>query len=64
MDSHWIKQNVTVTSTDHSAGTGSESVINNTKNEPVVGRIVTMGHMTPLRSIADTLVMGRRDEGS
>ena len=22
-----------------------------------------MGHMTPLRSIADTLVMGRQDEG-
>ena len=27
-----------ITSTDHSAETGSKSVINNTKNEPVVGR--------------------------
>ena len=25
--------------------------------------MVTMGHMTPLRGIADTLVMGRQDEG-
>ena len=26
------------TATEHSAGTGSKSVIKNTKNEPVVGR--------------------------
>ena len=32
-----------ITSTDHSAGTGSESVINNTKNEPVVGRNIIHG---------------------
>ena len=29
---------LTFISTDHSAETGSKSVINNTKNEPVVGQ--------------------------
>lgn len=31
-------------STDYGIGTGRESVIKNTKNEPVVGRIAIMGH--------------------
>ena len=38
-----------ITSTDHSAGTGSESVINNTKNEPVVGRNSHHGAYDPVR---------------
>ena len=53
-----------ITSTDHSADTGSESVINDTKNEPVVVRNDHHRAKTQQRSIADTLAMGRQDEGS
>lgn len=51
-----------ITSTDYSAGAGSKSIINNTKNELVVSRNHHHRTMTLQRSIADILVMGRQDE--
>ena len=36
-------------SSAHSAGTGSKSVINNTKNEPVVGRNSHLGAYDSVR---------------
>lgn len=48
----------------NSAVAGSKSVIQNTKNEPVVGSNIFHRAKTLMRSLADTLVMDRRDEGS
>lgn len=48
-----------ITSTDCSAGAGRKSVINNIKNESVVGRNYHHRAKTLRRDRADTLVMGR-----
>lgn len=58
------KQTATGNVHGNSAVAGSRSVIQNTKNEPVVGSNIFHRAETLMRSLADTLVMDRRDEGS
>lgn len=50
-------------SIDHSADTGSEPVINNTKNEPVIGRNDHHRAKTLQRSVAPWSLVGSRISG-